>query len=65
MAQTRIPLHVARMALAQRRGATLGMEVARIVEESLSAVQGDLGTTYEMVDSPRQSLSRAEIKEQV
>ena len=51
------------MALAQQHGATLGKEVARIVEESLTAVQGDLGTTYEMVDLPLQSLSKADIKE--
>ena len=51
------------MALAQRHGATLGMEVARIAEGSLTAVHGVLGTTYEMVDLPLQSLSRAEIQQ--
>ena len=51
------------MALAQRHGATLGMEVVRIAEGSLAAVQGVLGTTYEMVDLPLQSLSRAEIQQ--
>ena len=51
------------MALAEQHGATLGTEVARIVEESLIPVQGDLGTTYEMVELPLQSLSKADIKE--
>ncbi len=51
------------MALAEQHGATLATEVARIVEESLTAVDGDLATTYEMVELPLQSLSNAEIKE--
>ena len=51
------------MALAEQHGVTLGREVARIVEESLTAVEGDLGTTYEMVELPLQSLSKAHIKE--
>ena len=51
------------MALAMQHGATLGTEVARIVAESLRPVQGDLGTTYEMVELPVQSLSKAEIEE--
>ena len=51
------------MALARRHGATLGTEVARIVDESLTTVQGNLTTKYEMVDLPLQSLSKADIQE--
>lgn len=53
------------MALARRHGDTLGMEVARIVDESLTPVQGSLGTVYEMVELPLQPLSMADIQERV
>ena len=51
------------MALARRHGDTLGSEVAHIVDESLMTVQGNLGTMYEMVGLPLQSLSRTDIQE--
>ncbi len=50
------------MALAQRHGASLGREVARIVEEPLTTVDGILSTKYEMVELPLQSLSKADIQ---
>ena len=53
------------MALARRHGHTLGSEVARIVEQSLTTVRGNLGTMYELVRLPLQSLSRAELHERV
>ena len=53
------------MALARQHGATLGKEAERLLQESLTAVQADLSTRYEMVDLPLQSLSKAAIQERV
>ena len=51
------------MTLAERHGKTLGEEVARVAEQSLVAVQGDLGTAYETVELPLQELPKSEIEE--